>query len=373
MTDGSTPDKGGWEVGQSIALELDVVLSVVQGYFTLTGLPEDAASLMQSLPSDWTGEASRLLGQTSHMVSILGYAAGLAGVVNEGNYDRATQSIREMTIGEALDRVSTRAKPYGLKADVSLPPPERLSALWLDLTVALYKDAGFKFEQSLVSRAREDISRTVQILRDGGTHTRFWHWLDRLYYGYYNPWRQARIEAFDSAKQRVVTALGAGQHFSSPPDTSWLPEINPVRRFPELESAVSDGRLKVFFWVEPFGLSDLLTLEPGWVIVSFAEPGALYSNFRAVASDIAGRTRALADPTRLIILRMIRNFSLINTEMAKALDLSRPTVSVHAKILREAGLIESYQEGRQTRHRIVRAEVLRLLKDLKQFLDIEEG
>jgi DNA-binding transcriptional ArsR family regulator len=169
-----------------------------------------------------------------------------------------------------------------------------------------------------------------------------------------------------------MTALGARERLGQPPETAWLPEINPLLRYPELGSAVREGRLQVFFWIEPIGMSDLWELLPGWLLISFAEPGALYQNFQAFADDVANRTKALADPTRLIILRMIRHFSLINTEMAHALGLSRPTVSVHAKILREAGLIESRRDGRETRHQIVRAEVLRLLRDLQQFLDLED-
>ena len=69
---------------------------------------------------------------------------------------------------------------------------------------------------------------------------------------------------------------------------------------------------------------------------------------------------------------MIRNFGLINTEMAEALGLARQTVSIHAKILREAGLIRSHREGREVRHEIVPSEVHRLFRDLKRLLDLED-
>lgn len=68
--------------------------------------------------------------------------------------------------------------------------------------------------------------------------------------------------------------------------------------------------------MEPLELSDLWALLPGWVLVSFAEPGILYQNSQAFAVDVANRAKALANPTRLIILRMIRHFSLINYEHA---------------------------------------------------------
>jgi DNA-binding transcriptional ArsR family regulator len=373
MTD-SYDNLGGWAIGPSIAMEVDVVLSVVQGYFAIGGLPEDALALLQALPADWLDEAPHLLGETSHIVSLVGRTADLVGLAQEGDYGRVTMAVREMTVDQALARLSDRAQSYGLEPDTSLPPAERLAALWLELTVALYVDVGFEFgpDDPLIRRTRQDLSRAVRVLRGGDLHARFWHWLDRFYYGYYHPWREARAEAFEAMERRVMTALGARERRGQAPETSWLPEISPLRRYPELESAVRQGRLRVFFWVEPFGLSDLWTLQPGWLVVSFAEPGLIYQNFQALAEDVANRTKALADPTRLIILRMIRHFSLINTEMANALGLSRPTVSVHAKVLREAGLIESHRDGRETRHRIVRSEVLRLLHDLRRFLDLEE-
>ena len=58
--------------------------------------------------------------------------------------------------------------------------------------------------------------------------------------------------------------------------------------------------------------------------------------------------------------------------MARFFGLSRPTVSNHAKILREAGLIDSRQEGRQVRHSINPDALHRLFGDLVEFLDIPE-
>ncbi|KPL71180.1 hypothetical protein ADM99_11675 [Leptolinea tardivitalis] len=80
--------------------------------------------------------------------------------------------------------------------------------------------------------------------------------------------------------------------------------------------------------------------------------------------------QALADPTRLIILRLIRAMSMTNTDMAAYLGLARPTVSIHARILREAGLIRSWEEGRVTRHEIDPAAVHKLFRDLEKFLDL---
>ncbi len=61
---------------------------------------------------------------------------------------------------------------------------------------------------------------------------------------------------------------------------------------------------------------------------------------------------------------------MTNTDMAAYLGLSRPTVSIHAKVLREAGLIRSWEDGRITRHEIDPEAVRKLFQDLEEFLDL---
>jgi len=55
--------------------------------------------------------------------------------------------------------------------------------------------------------------------------------------------------------------------------------------------------------------------------------------------------RALADPTRLRILSLVRRMELSVGELAQVLKQSQPRVSRHVKILADAGLIERHKEG----------------------------
>lgn len=55
--------------------------------------------------------------------------------------------------------------------------------------------------------------------------------------------------------------------------------------------------------------------------------------------------RALADPTRLRILLLVRRMELSIGELAQVLRQSQPRVSRHVKILADAGLIDRYKEG----------------------------
>jgi DNA-binding transcriptional ArsR family regulator len=56
----------------------------------------------------------------------------------------------------------------------------------------------------------------------------------------------------------------------------------------------------------------------------------------------------LADPTRQAMLEMLRRRPMRVGELAQKLPVSRPAVSQHLKILKEAQLVEERREG--TRH-----------------------
>ena len=374
MNDEIREERGGWWIGESIALEMDVALTAAAGYFATGGLSEDVVAMLQAIPDDWREQWPELMGDLRGIRSVLEYAAYLAGCTMDNDYSRVTLAIRELTAEQALNRVLPDAQKFGLNAVEGLSPIEQLVDVWFRMQVASFRDLGFDLDRQngLARRMRREIERTVRVLRGGDLHARFWHWLDRFYYEVYRPWRSTRAGAIDTLKKRAITVLGAQEKIGETPEISWLSVQNPILRTPELRQGVLEGKVRVFFWVEPFELADFWEVRPNWLVVSFAEPGALYENFREFAGDVAGRAGALADPTRLVILRMIRYFGMVNTEIAAYLGLARPTVSVHAKILREAGLIRSHQEGRMVKHEIVPQEVRRLFQDLERFLDLPD-
>jgi DNA-binding transcriptional ArsR family regulator len=57
--------------------------------------------------------------------------------------------------------------------------------------------------------------------------------------------------------------------------------------------------------------------------------------------------RALADPIRREILRMLRDQPLNAGEVAEAFRVSRPAISRHLRVLREAGLVHDEAIGRE--------------------------
>lgn len=66
---------------------------------------------------------------------------------------------------------------------------------------------------------------------------------------------------------------------------------------------------------------------------------------RAVASSDA--FHAVADPTRRAILDQLRSGSAPVTEIAANFRMSRPAVSKHLRVLREARLVTEKRDGRQ--------------------------
>lgn len=56
---------------------------------------------------------------------------------------------------------------------------------------------------------------------------------------------------------------------------------------------------------------------------------------------------AVADPTRRQILDMLVNAEITAGELASAFPVSRPAVSRHLRVLREAGLVQVRSDGRR--------------------------
>jgi DNA-binding transcriptional ArsR family regulator len=66
---------------------------------------------------------------------------------------------------------------------------------------------------------------------------------------------------------------------------------------------------------------------------------------RTRTEDLAKSIRVLADPTRLAILDHLRAGERSIGELALDFDLAQPTVSVHVKQLRQAGLVTATRKG----------------------------
>jgi DNA-binding transcriptional ArsR family regulator len=75
--------------------------------------------------------------------------------------------------------------------------------------------------------------------------------------------------------------------------------------------------------------------------------------------------KAIAEPRRRHILRLVWDAELSAGEIASHFDVTRPAVSQHLNVLKEAGLVSERRNGTKRLYR-ARAEGL---ADLKAFLD----
>jgi ArsR family transcriptional regulator len=58
--------------------------------------------------------------------------------------------------------------------------------------------------------------------------------------------------------------------------------------------------------------------------------------------------RALADPTRREVLALLRKAGELSAgELASKFDMTKPTMSHHFSVLKDAGLVKSRREGQQ--------------------------
>lgn len=85
------------------------------------------------------------------------------------------------------------------------------------------------------------------------------------------------------------------------------------------------------------------------------------------ADDAAALFKALADPTRLRILRAISSVNeLCECNIVPTFGLSQPTISYHLKILREAGLVRSERRGQWVYHTVDHKKVLSAVSNLTE-------
>ena len=84
-----------------------------------------------------------------------------------------------------------------------------------------------------------------------------------------------------------------------------------------------------------------------------------------------GALRAIAEPRRRDILRLVWREERSVGEIAGHFDVTRPAISQHLRVLEEAGLVTFRREGRRSIYRARHAAMLELRAYLSAFWDDE--
>jgi DNA-binding transcriptional ArsR family regulator len=363
--------KNTWKFQRSILFELDTIFSLLNDYLPLASLSNSINQLVDSIPPEMVHEIRTLLARREQFFGFL-FAAGFSSQTEfEEDYVQATMPIRKMRKEDFVQLTIARAAEYGIKIEVDSSQPllEQMYLVHSQLVRESGQRIGYIEQSGEIQNLtlKSDIELLAGFLADGDNHDQFWHWLDRFYYQIYQTWRQTKVTVMDESEERANLSLGAS---SDQLLVDWLPQVNPLRFSPVMTESIKRGILHVIFLVEPFELPDSWFVIPDGMVITFADNEVSFQRFIDFVNNLSERLKALADPNRLLIMRIARQTGKDNTEIAGFLNVSRPTVSVHAKQLREAGLIETFEDGRSVRHEVVSSEVRQLFRDLERFLDL---
>lgn len=174
--------------------------------------------------------------------------------------------------------------------------------------------------------------------------------------------KPAVLRAADEWRRR----LGEGESYRALLER---PRIWPGRA--ELEEiadgAADDGRLVMTpGWF--FGVVHIVELDGKVLIGRRLRTSDEAVTRRLISHNVANKTRALADPTRVSILMWVASHPSSITEVARQFKLSQPTVSAHVQLLREAGLIEEKPNGRSSTITVTERRVHQLFADVEEAL-----
>ena len=156
---------------------------------------------------------------------------------------------------------------------------------------------------------------------------------------------QAYIDTFFAEEeQRILPVLQQELSFArmragSRPLPAMLEELTAGVRYGDFEH-LTDIVLAPTFWGSPFMFSEHLT-ETKMIVLFGARPGTMSIIPGEVVPDgLLRGMKAMADPTRLRILRYLAQEPQTASELSKVLRLRPPTVTHHLTQLRLAGMVQ---------------------------------
>jgi len=147
------------------------------------------------------------------------------------------------------------------------------------------------------------------------------------------------------------------------------PRIWPNR--PELEELADNSAIEGRMVFSPgwfFGIVHVVEIDDLVLVgrrIRTSDPAQAQ---RKIASHVAVKMKALADPTRLSILMWLATHPASVTQLAKHFNLSQPTVSAHIQLLRDAALIEEKATGRSSTLTVPERRLRDLLSGVEEAL-----
>jgi DNA-binding transcriptional ArsR family regulator len=180
---------------------------------------------------------------------------------------------------------------------------------------------------------------------------------------------QAYIDTFFAEEeQRILPVLQqelsyARMRAGSRPLPAMLEELTAGVRYGDFEH-LTDIVLAPTFWGSPFMFSEHLT-ETKMIVLFGARPGTMSIIPGDIVPDgLLRGMKAMADPTRLRILRYLAQEPQTASELSRVLRLRPPTVTHHLTQLRLAGMVQVYLDPGGERKYAARYEGFEDTQDL---------
>lgn len=180
---------------------------------------------------------------------------------------------------------------------------------------------------------------------------------------------------FEEEEKRVGPALKAGLERAQ--------ELAATLSFNDLFNELSQGLqlgtetpsskfiLAPAFWSTPLVFYERIEKDTMLLLYGARPADMSVIPGESVPDGLVRSLKALADPTRLKILRYLTNESLTPSEIARKLQLRPPTVTHHLKELRLAGLVEFGFMNEENRYTVRKQALTSVYENLNSFLENE--
>ncbi|MEA3326092.1 MAG: metalloregulator ArsR/SmtB family transcription factor [Chloroflexota bacterium] len=266
----------------------------------------------------------------------------------------------------------------------ALSPEDRLSAMFFGgkNDPKTQHDAEFlsslagkqRLTASMAEQIRQTYTNPQQVTKER-VRAAFEAWSDQSSFGdkFVQALKSFTKSFFNEEETRIIPAqskaLNEAQILAAGTDIlSLLEKLSAGVRMDWI-TGISNLILAPSFWGAPFVFFDKLDEETGIILFGSRPKGMTLVPGDLVPEDLLNALKALADPTRLRILRYLLEGPRSPSELAKILRLRPPTVVHHLYNLRLAGLVLVTVSPRAERRYAVRMDGINsTVKHLNAFL-----
>lgn len=213
------------------------------------------------------------------------------------------------------------------------------------------------------------ILTSLTLLQEPEQRNTYEHLLRQLWNALESFWRSEGRLAVEAACQTFVKKFDA---------TGSVLSALPPHHFTQFEVAASEiraaqeqGRLLVIplYFSTSGGFN--MDFDDVHYIGYGIQSESVFERLSGQVDQTATRLKALADPTRLMLLTLLAKYQHITLtvgDLALQLGVSQPTVSGHLKLLREAGFVSQTKQGNKSLYQVEQEAFQRALSEAKELI-----